>query len=172
MFSREVIEITLFRFRYTEDSTKLVEILRKPIKLKPFLSDVAGKIDLIDMGNEFPPPPSTSLIAKRYKQEISIIPIDESELFGENYDGQFFRHEGSLYNVAVQHTISKDDSRIVKKMWSFEIDIPSLNGWAVFARFKGRLRTGRFTTVLKGQGMWKYYEGGERGDLYVQLIVK
>jgi DnaJ-class molecular chaperone len=147
----------------------VVELIRIPVKLKPFLSDVAATIDLIDMGNEYPVDiPST----KRYKQRLSIIPVDESQIYGENYDGQFFRHQGSLYDVEVKHTIYKDDLRIDKHLWSFEILIPTLNGMTVVARFKGRLKRGRHTTVLKGQGMWKHYEGGQRGDLYVEATVK
>src|SRR5271169_6434011 len=93
IFSREVIELSLFRFRYTENGTKLVELIRKSIQLKPFLADVSATIDLIDMGNEFPP--TSSSPSSKYKQQVSIIPIDESELNGEKDDGQFYRHEGS-----------------------------------------------------------------------------
>ena len=93
--------------------------------------------------------------SNRCKQRLSIVPKDEAELFGDNYDGQFFRHEGSFYDVEVQHTVYKDDLRIHKKFWSFEFDIPSLNLMSVSARFRGRLKRGRFTTMLKGQGLWK-----------------
>lgn len=171
IFSREVIELSLFRFRYTENGTKLVELIRKSIQLRPFLADVSATIDLIDMGNEFPPT-SSSHSSKRYKQQVSIIPIDESELSGERDDGQFYRHEGSLYDVGVRHTVYKDDLRITKRFFSFEFDIPALNGMSVVAKCKGRLRRGKFTTVLKGQGMWRYHQGGPRGDLYVELNVK
>jgi DnaJ-class molecular chaperone len=121
------------------------------------------------MGNEYPVDiPST----KPYRQRLSIIPVDESQIYGENYDGQFFRHQGSLYDVEVKHTIYKDDLRIDKHLWSFEILIPTLDGMTVVARFKGRLKRGKHTAVLKGQGMWKHYEGGQRGDLYVVATVK
>jgi len=171
IFSREVIELSLFRFRYTENGTKLVELIRKSIQLKPFLADVSATIDLIDIGNEFPPT-SSSPSSTRYKQQVSIIPVDESELYGENYDGQFYRHKGSLYDVAVRLTVYKDDLRITKRLFSFEFDIPALNGISVVAKFKRRLRRGRFIIVLKGQGMWRYHQGGQRGDLYVELNVK
>ena len=170
IFAREVIEITLFRFRYRNDATKLVELVRKRIQLKPFLDTAAATIDLADMGNEFPFPSTSS--SKHPRQRLSIVPKDEAELFGENYEGQFFRREGSSYDVAVQHTVYKDDLRIRKKLWSFELDIPSLNVISVSARFRGRLKRGRFTTVLKGQGLWKFHQGGERGDLFVELLVK
>ena len=170
IFSREVIEVTLFRFRYLDDDTKLVELVRTHIQLKPFLDRAAAIINLPDMGNEFPFPSISS--SKRYKQRLSIVPKDEAELFGDNYEGQFFRHEGSFHDVAVQYTVYKDDLRIRKKLWSFELDLPSLNLMSVSARFRGRLKRGRFTTVLKGQGLWLFHEGGERGDLFVELLVK
>jgi hypothetical protein len=170
IFSDEAIDLCLFRFRYSDQGTKLVEVIRTPIKLKPFVSDVSATIDLIDMGNEYPP--TSSSTSQQYKQQISIIPIDESELIGETYDGKFSRDRGSLYDVSVHHTVYKDDLRIDKKIWSFEFDIPALDGTSVTAKFKGRLRKGTFTTILKGQGMWKYYPGGERGDLFVELTVK
>lgn len=169
IFCCETIELSIFRYRYLEDNTKVVELIRTRIKLKPFLADVLGRIDLPDMGNEFPPEgPGT----QRSKQRLSIIPVDESQMFGENYDGQFFRHNGSYYDVQVQHTVYKDDLRIDKHFFSFELLIPSLNGTSVVARFRGRLKRGQFTTVLRQQGMWGYYEGGPRGDLYVELTVK
>lgn len=162
--------MSIFRYRYLENSTKVVEILRLPIKLKPFLSDVAATIDLMDSGNEYLLS-SDALSLKRYKQRLSLVPVDDSELYGDHHEGQFFRHGESLYDVAVQHTIYKDDLRIQKKMWSFEIDIPTLNGTSVATKFKGRLRRRRYSTVLKGEGMWKYYEGGPRGNLYVTMNV-
>ena len=162
--------MSLFRFRYINDWTKVVELVRIPIQLKPFLDTPAATIDLADMGNEFPFPSTSS--SKRYKQRLTIFPKDEAELFGDNYEGQFFRHQGSFYDVTVQHIVYKDDLRIQKKLWSFELDIPSLNLMSVSARFKGRLKRGRFTTVLKGQGLWKFHEGGERGDLFVKLLIK
>jgi len=168
IFAQETVELTIFRYRYLPDSSKVVEIVRRKIKLKPYVSDVAATIDLEDVGNEFPPTPHSQT---SYKQRLSITPIDESVLYGENYDGQFFR-EGSAYDVVVQHTIQKRDLRVRKGLWWFELDIPALNGMMVIARFKGRLRKGQHKAVLKGQGMWKYYEGGERGDLVVRMIVK
>jgi len=66
----------------------------------------------------------------------------------------------------------KDDLRITKKMFYFELDVPSLAGMSVTARFKGRLKRGGHATVVKGQGMWKTFVGGQRGDLFVQLMVK
>lgn len=66
----------------------------------------------------------------------------------------------------------KDDLRVSKKMFNFELDVPSLSGMSVTARFKGRFKRGEHTTVVKGQGMWKGFVGGERGDLYVSLTVK
>jgi hypothetical protein len=145
--------------------------LRTPIKLKPFLSTAAATIDLVDFGNEYfllPKAPTS----QTYKQTLSIIPADESELYCENHDGQFFRLEGSSYDVGVKHTFYKDDLRIAKHLFNFEIDIPALSGILVVARFKGRLRRGKFSTVLKNEGMWKYCPGGERGDLHVELTVK
>ena len=168
LFSREVVEVTLFRWRYLDDSTKLVELVRKSIKLKPFLDIKAGILDLADMGNEFP----LSSIYRGNKQHLSLIPKDEAELFGDNYEGQFFRHEGSYFDVAVQHSVYKDDLRIQKRWFSFKLSIPALNGMSISAKFKGRLRRGRFKAVLKGQGLWKTREDGERGDLFVELIVK
>jgi hypothetical protein len=161
--------VSIYRYRYLDETTRVVELLRIPIKLKPFLSDVAATIDLEEIGNEYPPDISP---LRRYRQRLSIIPVDESQLFGDNYEGQFIPYNGSVYDVAVNHTVYKDDLRIVKRLWSFEINIPALSGLSVTARFKGRLKRGRFTTVLKGEGMWKHYEGGARGDLYVELIVK
>jgi hypothetical protein len=161
------VELSIFRYRYLSETTKVVELIRRTIKLKPFVSDVAATIDLDDIGNEFPP---TSHSQSSYKQRLSITPVDESALYGENYDGQFFR-DGSQYNVAVHHTIDKNNLRLRKGLWWFELDIPALNGQMVIARFRGRLRKGRFTAVLKGEGMWKYYEGGERGDLHVRMDV-
>lgn len=166
--------MTIFRYRYLPDSTKVVELIRRRIKLKPFLSDVVGQsssatIDLEDMGNEFPP--TTDSSTKSCKQYLSITPVDESILFGENYDGQFFRANGSACDVTVHHTISKSDQNVRKGLWWFELDIPALSGRMVIARFKGRLRKGRFTAVLRGEGMWKWYEGGERGDLLVRMDV-
>ena len=124
------------------------------------------------MGNEFPIPPNSLPSTPRYKQLLSIIPADESQLYGDNVDGQFFRRSQDSADVGVQHTFYKDDLRIVKKLWSFELDIPALNGFSVVTKFNGRLRRGRFHTVLRGQGMWKWQQGGKRGDLYVELIVK
>src|SRR5208282_2388746 len=84
IFCREVIEVTLFRFRYLDDSIKLVELVRTPIQLKPFLDTAIATIDLADMGNEFPFPSISS--SKRYKQRLSIVPKDEADLFGDNYE--------------------------------------------------------------------------------------
>ena len=148
----------------------MVEVVRVPIKLKPFLDEVAATIDLVDMGNEFPPAPNSP---ERYKQHLSLIPQDEAQLYGENHDGQFFRYQDSLYHVAVRHTVYKDDPRIQKQLFSFEIDIPALSGISVTARFKGILRRGAHNTVLKGQGMCGDYGNGfRRGHLYVELTVK
>jgi hypothetical protein len=170
VFSREVIEVTLFRFRYLDDGTKLVELVRKKIQLKPFIDTAAATIDLAEMGNELPFSAMSS--SNRCKQRLSLVPKDEAELFGDNYDGQFFRREGSFCDVKVQLTVYKDDLRIKKKLCSFEFDIPSLNLMSVSARFRGRLKRGHFTTVLKGQGLWKSQQGGDRGDLFVELLVK
>jgi len=161
--------VCIFRFRYLEDRTKVVEVLRTKLKLKPFLADVAATIDLNDTGNEYPPSHHS---LPSYKQRLSILPVDESQFFGDNYDGQFFPHNDSIYDVEVHHTIYKDDLRIQKHLFSFEVDIPALSGQSVVAKFKGRLKRGRFNAVLKGEGMWKYYEGGKRGDLYVKMVVK
>ena len=139
------------------------------VKLKPFLADVAATIDLDDAGNEYPRSHHTVPL---YKQRLSILPVDESQSFGENYDGQFFPHKDSIYDVKVHHAVYKDDLRIQKHLFSFEIDIPALGGHSIVARFKGRFKRGRFSAVLKGEGMWKYYEGGERGDLHVEMVVK
>jgi hypothetical protein len=152
-----------------EDGSKVVELARIRVKLKPFLADVAATIDLNDSGNEYPPSHHT---LPTYKQRLSILPVDESQYFGDNYDGQFFPHYDSIYDVEVHHTVYKDDLRIQRHLFSFEIDIPALSGQSVVAKFKGRLRRGRFSAILKGEGMWKFYEGGERGDLYVKMVVK
>jgi len=169
IFSQQTIEVCLFRFRYLEDGTKVVELVRRRVKLKPFLADVAATIDLNDTGNEYPP--SHPALSK-YKQRLSILPVDESQSYGDNYDGQFFSHNDSMYDVEVHHTVYKDDLRIQKHLFSFEIDIPALNGQSVLAKFKGRLKRGKFSAVLKGEGMWKFYEGGPRGDLYVKMVIK
>ena len=174
IFMQEVVEVTIFRYRYLEDRTKVVEIRRLPVKLKPFISPVAATIDLYDEGNEAPPlssPPGTPLL-RGYQQRLSLVPTDESQLFGENYEGQFVPHGDSMYDVEVRHSVYKDDLRIVKKMFSFEIDVPSLAGTNVTARFKKRCRRGNYETVLRGQGMWIHNYGGQRGDLYVDMIVK
>jgi hypothetical protein len=161
--------VSIFRYKYLEDGSKAVELARIRVKLKPFLADVAATIDLNDTGNEYPPSHHT---LPTYKQRLSILPVDESQYFGDNYDGQFFPHYDSNYDVEVHHTVYKDDLRIQRHLFSFEIDIPALSGQSVVAKFKGRLKRGRFSAVLKGEGMWKYYEGGERGDLYVKMVVK
>lgn len=162
--------MTIFRYRYLQDRTKVVEIRRVPVKLKPFLSPAAATIDLYDEGNEFPPTMGTFLI-RGYQQQLSLIPTDESQLFGDNYEGQFVPHGESTYDVDVRHSVYKDDSRILKKMFSFEVDIPSLMGTTVSARFKKRCKRGTFETVLKGQGMWMHNPGGQRGDLYVTMTI-
>lgn len=77
-----------------------------------------------------------------------------------------------MYDVEVHHTVYKDDLRIQKRLFSFELDIPALSGQSIVAKFKGRFKRGRFSAMLKGEGMWKYYEGGKRGDLYVKMVVK
>jgi|SRR5579862_1757350 len=166
VFSREKVELTIFRFRYLDNGIKVVELLRKHIQLKPYLSDVASVIDLDGLGNEFPDSPSPRF------QRLSLIPVDESQLFGENYDEQFFPRDGSTYDVEVHYTIQREDIRIRKGFWSFELDVRALNGMLVTARFRRRLRKGNFTTVLKSEGMWRAYEGGKRGDLYVRLTVE
>lgn len=171
---QEVVEVTIFRYRYLEDRTKVVEIRHLPIKLKPFVSPIAATIDLYDEGNESPPlpsPPGAPLL-RGYQQRLSLVPTDESQLFGENYEGQFSPHRGSTYDVEVRHSVYKDDSRIVKKMFSFEVDVPALGGTNVTARFKKRLRRGTYATVVRGQGMWIHNYGGQRGDLYVDMNVK
>jgi hypothetical protein len=140
--------------------------------LKPFIHEVAATIDLDDLGNEFPP---TSLTEPRYTQRLSIIPVDESELYGDNFEGQFFPH-GDKFDVAVNHTIHKDDHRIRKGWWWWELGIPALGGGVVVARFRmmpfrGGVKKGTYTAVLENQGMWKYWKGGERGDLHVRMNV-
>jgi hypothetical protein len=145
----------------------MVEVVRVPIKLKPFLDNVDAMIGLADMGNEFPPDPDSQ---QRYTQQLSLVPQDEAQLYGENHDGQFFRYRGSQYHVGVRHTVYKDDLRIQKHLFSFEIDIPALNGMSVTARFKGRLRRGVHNTVLKAEGMRERCRG--YGNLYVELTVK
>jgi len=162
IFSREVVELTIFRYRYLNNGVKVVEIVRKKIQIKP---DQQAIMDLVDLGNEFPHSSSSAF------QRLSIVPVDESQLYGENYDGQFIPREGSSSDVEVHHTIYKDDLRIRKGFWSFELDVPALNGMQVTARFRTRLRKGQFRTKLKGQGMWKGSEGTLRGDLYVTITV-
>jgi len=169
---QELVEVTIFRYRYLEDRSKVVEIRRVRIKLKPFLSPVAATVDLYGEGNEFPPVMKGTSLVLGYKQRLSLVPTDESQLFGENYDGQFIPHGESTYDVDVHHSVYKGDVKIAKKMFSFEVDIPTLAGNTVIARFKKRCKRGTFTTVLRGQGMWVHNVGGQRGDLYVTMTVK
>ena len=150
---------------------KVVEMVRVPIKLKPHLSEVAATIDLFETGNE-DPTMSSPQSSRKYRQHILIVPVDEAELYGEGYDGQFFSRANSKSDVEVHHTRYRDDLTIRKRLWSFEIDIPTLSGMSMVTQFKGRLRRGQFTAILKGQGMWRYQEGGDRGDLYVRLTIK
>ena len=168
---KETIELTIFRYKYLDDLRKVVEVARMPIKLKPYLSEVAATLDLFEAGNE-DPYMSSPRGSRKYRQHVLIVPVDEAELYGDNYDGQFFSRSNSKYDVEVHHTKYKDDLTIRKRLWSFEIDIPALNGTSVVAQFKGRLRRGRFRAILKGQGMWRYREGGARGDLHVRLTIK
>ena len=168
---KENIELTIFRYRYMEDGMKVVEMVHVPVRLKPYLSEVAATIDLFETGNE-DPSMSSAQASRSYRQHILIVPVDEAELYGDHYDGQFFSRPKSKSDVEVHYTRYKDDLTIRKRLWSFEIDIPALNGMSVVTQFKGRLRRGRFTAILKGQGMWRYQEGGERGDLYVRLTIK
>ena len=62
-------------------------------------------MDLYDEGNESPPLPSpaSAPLLRGHQQRLSLIPTDESQLFGENYEGQFFPHGESTYDVAVLH---------------------------------------------------------------------
>ena len=169
---QELVEVTIFRYRYLEDRVKVVETRRVRTKLKPFLSPAPATIDLYGEGNEFPPALNGTSLVLGYKQQLSLIPTDESQLFGENYEGQFVPHGDSTYDVDVQHSVYKDDLRIVKRMFSFEVDIPTLAGNVVAARFRKRCKRGTFKTVVRGQGMWLPIPGGRRGDLYVTMTVK
>ena len=167
IFSQEMIEITIFRYTYLDNGEKCVEILRPKVKLKPFLDKSLSVINLGGYGNKYRSGSNTTCA-----QTLSIIPTDESELFGENYDGQFFRHKDSSYDVALNVMVMKDDLRITKKLFHFKLDVPSVSGMSVPARFKGRLKRGEYATVVKGQGMWKTFVGGERGNLFVRLTVR
>lgn len=169
IFSQERIDITIFRYKYLENGAKCVEVLRTKITLRPYIIAVLSTIDLDSHGNEYP---RFSGQVGSAAQRLSIIPTDESELYGESYEGQFVRHNGSEHDVAINLTVMKDDLRITKKLFNFELDVPSLSGMSVTARFKGRLKRGSYATVVKGQGMWKVYVGGDRGDLHVSLMVK
>jgi hypothetical protein len=171
---QEVIEVTIFRYRYLEDRTKVIEVCRVPVKLKPFLAPVAATIDLSEAGNELPPlfgGHSFDGYKDGYKQSLSLIPTEERQ-FGEYYDGQFFPHGDSFYDAEVHHSISKEDKKVLKKMWSFEVDVPGLAGTMVTARFKKRFKRGTFLTVLQGEGMWMHNPGGQRGNLHVKMTIK
>jgi hypothetical protein len=170
IFSEERIDLTIFRYKYIHNGIKCVEILRTKIALRPYVLSILSNINLESHGNEYPHRGNSG---GRYSaQRLSIVPTDESELYGETYEGQFFRHNGSAEDVAINVSVMKDDLRVTKKMFNFELDVPSLSGMSVTARFKGRFKRGGHTTVVKGQGMWKGFVGGERGDLYVSLTVK
>jgi hypothetical protein len=159
------VELTIFRYRFLDNGVKVVELVRKNIQLKPYVKRDVSIIDLVDLGNEFPRSASSAF------QRLSVLPVDESQFFGEHYNGQFFPRKGSTCDVEVHHRFQRDDPRISKWFWSFEFEIPALTGMAVTARFRRRLWSGRHTTKLRGQGMWKGYEGGTRGDLYVVVTI-
>jgi hypothetical protein len=169
MFSQEVVELTIFRYRYMKkDSqpTKVVELFRKEIRLKPFLRKGRGRIDLDEMGNEFPPNSETP----GKLQSLSIIPADEAQLYGENYDGQFHIIDEDQVDVGIRLTRSKANLR-KKGLFSFEVDVPNLAGAVTIAQFRGRLKRGTFKTVLEGEGMYKRPQNWRRGNLHVELVV-
>lgn len=145
--------------------------MRLDVKLKPFLDRKSAIIDLGEEGNEYPFLPYANDPQRRI-QRLSVIPVDETSHLENHPNGQFYSYEGSLCDIAVQHTFMKEDLKTRKNMWSFEINIPTLDGVLLPVRFKRRLKRGNYSTVLQGQGMWKTEVGGERGDLYVSVTVK
>jgi hypothetical protein len=134
------IEIVVFRFRYLSSTgSKVVEIMRQPVHFNPAFWAAHSGIMFPNLGNESP---------DHTYQTLRILPVTDSDLFGDSPDAHTSPHRDRADEV-VDQTFLKDDLRIRRRWWCWEVDVPTSAGVFVTAKFFGRLKRGRYVSLVR-----------------------